>query len=378
MTRANRRLRVALLAAVLACLLGATAGAKTTAAVRKKPAPEAPAPRREPAPKRIEALGSISVGRPDAGFLVNGVRLPASPHWVISSPSNVYGTEETITQLSRCVRKVRASFPGSSAVTLGAISKRGGGFLAPHKSHRTGRDADVYFFRKPGARWYEAATRGDIDLPRTWALLRCFVSETDVDFVLIDRRIQPWLEQYAIGRSEPREWVKSLFQDGPGAQRAVVRHAPGHVAHMHVRFVSPGSRRRAITYYDRLVAEGRIKGAYATKHEVRRGETLGSVAKKYKISVAQLLKLNRLESTMIRVGQELIVSPAAPIKGLKDPIRMPPRRVPPRATIRALREVSTPEATLSFLCSSLPPDAGLQSPGRCDPHRSTAPERAAT
>jgi penicillin-insensitive murein endopeptidase len=333
MTRANRRLRVALLGAVLACSLGVTASAKTTTEARKKPAPAAQAPRREPAPRRIEALGSISVGRPDAGFLVNGVRLPASPDWVINSPSKVYGTEETIAQLSRCVRRVRARFPGSPAVTVGSISKQGGGFLAPHKSHRSGRDADVYFFRRPGARWYEAATRSDIDLPRTWALLRCFVSETDVDFVLIDRRIQPWLEQYAIGRGEPREWVKSLFQDGPGAQRAVVRHAPGHVAHMHVRFVSPGSRQRAITYYDRLVAEGRIKGVYATKHAVKRGETLGSVAKKYKISVAQLLKLNRLGSTMIRVGQVLIVSPAAPIKGLKDPIRIPPRRVPPKSMI---------------------------------------------
>jgi LysM repeat protein len=227
---------------------------------------------------------------------------------------------------------------------IGSLSKREGGVAPPHKSHRTGRDADVYFFRKPGTKWYQAATSDDIDLRRTWALLRCFVSETDVDFVLIERKVQPWLEDYAIDSGESREWVESLFHDGPGSHRAVVRHAPGHVAHMHVRFVSPKARQRAITYYDRLVAEGRIKGGSTSlKHTVKSGETLGLVAKKYKTSVDKLQKLNQLKSSLIRPGQVLSVSRPVPLKGIKDPIQIPPRRVPPRPALSSSASLSEAE-----------------------------------
>jgi hypothetical protein len=316
----------------LSCALGASADAKTTAQSRKAPSHSAVRTDTPAKKLRVESLGSISVGRPDAGLLINGVRLSSSPDWLVTAPSHAYGTEETVEQLSHCVRRVRARFAASPQVMIGSLSKRDGGFAPPHNSHRTGRDADVYFFRKPGARWYEAATFDDLDLPRTWALLRCFVSETDVDLLLIDRKVQGWLEDFALEHGEPRAWVESLFHDGPGSQRAVVRDAPGHVAHMHVRFVSPRSRQRALTYYDRLVAEGRIKGgAAATKHKVAAGETLSAVAKKYRISVARLMKLNKLRSSAIRAGQELEVSRAVPgaLKGGKDPIRVPPRRVPP-------------------------------------------------
>jgi LysM repeat protein len=312
MSRARRHLQQALVWA-LALSVGQTVSAKTAPGASGKSSRSTAAglerSSAKPAKLPIEALGSISVGRPDAGVLVNGVRLPASADWVVTAPSHAYGTEETVSQLAHCAHEVRARFPGSPAVILGSLSKQHGGVAPPHKSHRTGRDADVYFFRKPGARWYDAATRDDIDLPRTWALLRCFVSETDIDFVLIERKVQPWLEDYALEHGESSEWVERLFHDGPGAQRALVRHAPGHVAHMHVRFVSAKSRQRALTYRDRLLAEGRVKSAsLAVKHKVKPGETLGSVAKKYRTSVEQLQKLNKLKSTLIRVGQELRVS----------------------------------------------------------------------
>jgi LysM repeat protein len=342
----GRHLLHALGTALLAATLSAGASAKTAPGSKPKTSGKTAPKRAEPAPSSrpktsLATLGSISVGRPDAGVLVNGVRMPPAPDWVVTAPDHAYGTEETVEQLGRCVRKVRASFAGSPRVMLGSISKQNGGYVAPHKSHRSGRDADVYFFRRPGAKWFEAATRDDLDLPRTWALLRCFVSEADVDLVLIDRRVQGWLEDYALRRGESRAWVASLFHDGVGPDgrrgpaRAVVRDAPGHVAHMHVRFVSARSRQRAITYYDRLVAAGRIAGgAQSVKHKVKPGETLGGLAKKYKTSVRELLRLNALGSTRIHAGQELEVSrKSTPRRGVKDPIRVPPRRVPPRAAL---------------------------------------------
>src|SRR5690606_7867121 len=157
--------------------------------------------------------------------------------WVLTVPSHGYGTEESVAQLSHCIRAVHAEVPESPPVMLGSLSAQEGGRLPPHKSHRTGRDADVYFFRKPGAQWSKAATADDIDLPRSWALLRCFVTDTDVEMVLIDRKVQKWIEAYARSIGEPEEWLDSLFYDVPGTKSAVIRHVPGHVAHMHVRFV---------------------------------------------------------------------------------------------------------------------------------------------
>ena len=47
-------------------------------------------------------------------------------------------------------------------------------------------------------------------------------------------------------------------------------------------------------------------------HTVRKGESLGGIAKRYGVSVAQLRKLNGLRSDMIRPGQKLVVRKGAP------------------------------------------------------------------
>lgn len=289
----------------------------------------------KPKSKPIESYGPISVGHPSAGFLINGERMPAGDGWVLTAPRHVYATAETIEQLRHCLTRVRADHPGSPPVMLGSLSGKGGGRIPPHDSHRTGRDVDVYFFRQPGATWHQAATREDIDLKRTWALLRCFITDCDVDFVLIDRTVQGWLEAYASGAGEPSAWVRDVFHDAePGrdgrASQAAVRHAPGHVAHMHVRFVSPEARRLGIALYDRLVREGRVKAPRAAlSHRVVRGDTLGGIARRYRTRVATLQQLNGLKSTRIQVGQRLLIAPEVTLRGAKDAVRIPPRRRPP-------------------------------------------------
>lgn len=289
----------------------------------------------KPKPKPIAGYGPISVGHPSAGYLVNGARMPAGEDWVLTAPRHVYATAETIEQLRHCLTRIRAERPGSPPVKLGSLSAKGGGKIPPHDSHRTGRDADVYFFRQPGAKWHEAATRQDLDLDRTWALLRCFITDCDVDFVLIDRTVQGWLEAHALGAGEPAAWIRDLFHDAASSAQgrdnhAIVRHAPGHVAHMHVRFVSPRARRLGVELYDRLVREGHIKAPRpALRHRVVRGDTLGAIARRYRTGVSTIQSLNGLTSTRIRVGQSLVIAPAVVLSGAKDPVRIPPRRRPP-------------------------------------------------
>ena len=289
---------------------------------------------REPS---IRSYGPISVGRPNAGFLINGQRMPRGKDWVLTVPAHTYATSETIEQLTHCFQRVRAELPGAPKVRLGSLSAKGGGKIAPHDSHRTGRDADVYFFRQPGARWDTAATEQDIDLPLTWALLRCWLTDTDVDFVLIDTAVQGWLESYASSLGEPSAWLRQLFHDVPPnsngrGSRALVRHAPGHVAHMHVRFVSPKARRLGVQLYDRLVREGFVKSPRAgQRHRVARGDTLSHIARRYHVSVQALQKQNGLRGTRIRPGQSLIIVVPVPVPGAKDAVQLPARRLPPRS-----------------------------------------------
>jgi len=50
----------------------------------------------------------------------------------------------------------------------------------------------------------------------------------------------------------------------------------------------------------------------ANVHVVRRGETLGTIARRYNISVEQLQQWNNLSGTLIRAGQHLVVQPPEP------------------------------------------------------------------
>jgi membrane-bound lytic murein transglycosylase D len=51
-------------------------------------------------------------------------------------------------------------------------------------------------------------------------------------------------------------------------------------------------------------ATGNGKAAY---HKVRKGDTLGSIAKRYGVSVAQIRRLNRIKGNNIAVGKSLRV-----------------------------------------------------------------------
>jgi murein endopeptidase len=278
----------------------------------------------------MQQIGSISVGHPHAGYLFNGVRMPAGQQWILSAPDLSWGTRETIDALIHCIRRVNEQYPDSPRVIIGAISAQGGGPLPPHKSHRTGRDVDVHFYltRRTPKVWYEPATRENLDRARNWALLRALITETDVEMVLIDRSVQALLEEYALSVGEPAAWVQDIFHGGPTSS-SLIKHVPGHTGHMHIRFVSPVARRRGCELYDQLVRQGHIQlPTRELLHEVASGDTLLRLAHRYGVEVEQLQRLNGLESTVIKVGQTLKVHERVDIRGARDQVLVPPRRLP--------------------------------------------------
>lgn len=300
-------------------------------------------------PKAISEYGPISVGHPHEGYLVNGMEMPKGPHWSITAPQHRWGTEETIDALIHCIERVNEKFPqGTPPAMLGSLSAKNGGLVPPHKSHRTGRDVDFYFYRTPGAKWYQAAKESDIDYPRTWAALRCVVTETDVDYVLIDQRRKDWIEAYALSQGEDPAWIRDLFHDRSVYHRALIKHVPGHVAHMHVRYVSPKARQCGRKLYDRLIAEGVVKAPEErVSHKVVEGDTLSVLAARYKTEPEALRQLNRLETDTIKVGQELVIRRRRDLRDAREPIYVPPRRLPPNPAPAVRSREHGPVASVS-------------------------------
>jgi hypothetical protein len=281
---------------------------------------------------RRDAIGSISVGHPHAGFLLNPVRMPKGKQWVISVPQHAYGTEETIRGLIRAIHRVHELFPGSPPVFIGSISPEGGGPAPPHVSHRTGRDVDVYFYRTPGARWYTPATADDLDRARTWALLKAFLTLTEVEFVLIDRSVQDLLEPYALSIGEDPRWIAEVFHGDGTIQSNLVKHVPGHREHMHVRFVSPIARERGRAAYDRLVLQGHIERPIReVRITVARGDTLAAIADTHHTSIEAIRERNQLAGVTIQPGQVIVIDEQTELRGAHDPVVVPQRQLPSAA-----------------------------------------------
>jgi penicillin-insensitive murein endopeptidase len=278
----------------------------------------------------LAALGSISIGNPNSGALLNGKRAEASELWQLVDERHAWGSSETIDYLSAAVRKVQERFPGSAPLLLGHVSGEHGGPLRPHVSHQSGRDVDISFYYLDGARWYLRATEKNLDLARTWAFVRALVTETDVEMILIDHSVQTWIRRYALDQGEDAGWVDGLFQ-GKGALRPIVRHAPGHATHIHVRFFNPIAQETARRTQSALTGEGILPELVSyLRHKARRGDTLAKIAKKYGVSVAAIKDANGLRSSRIREQREyrIPVRSRAPVVA-GAPLRFPARRLPP-------------------------------------------------
>ena len=273
----------------------------------------------------LASLGTISVGFADQGRLINAARMPQDDSFVCQRPELAYGTQETVEALTLAFRAVHKQFPASAPARLSHIGLADGGFLRPHRSHQSGRDADIGFFYKgdvaPGAR---ARREKLIDPARNWALLRALVTQTDVQVILVDRGIQKVLRAQALGAGEDPDFVSGLFG---GGSHALIQHARHHKDHFHVRFYSPRSQELGRRIQPLLAQRPEQN---IVLHKVKKGETLGHIARANNTTVVLIQKANRLRGSFLHLGQQLRV----PLRGactrcpLPPAVVVPPRRAP--------------------------------------------------
>jgi penicillin-insensitive murein endopeptidase len=195
---------------------------------------------------------SISVGKPSHGYLIDGMRLPDHGEGFITrevwrARDNRFGTDELIDLVTAIARRMKTHVHDVKLVVADLSGKGGGERVLFHRSHQSGRDADLlYYMRDAGGKPFEpdamhvfdAAARArdgtgiTVDIPRTWMLVKELITapEAVVQWVFMYEPIARRLIEHAKAIGEPEALIararKTLKQPGDSAR---------HDDHMHVR-----------------------------------------------------------------------------------------------------------------------------------------------
>jgi murein endopeptidase len=161
-----------------------------------------PTPVRPPATPPIHWRASVALGAPDAGRLVDGVRLPAEGRnfftWdyvrlrAPNRPGRRWGTAQVVRTIIRIAREHRRAHPHAARMGVTDLSRRYGGDFGPrfgkpgHVSHQNGLDVDILYPRRDRL---ECAVRSwrDIDQPLAQDLVDRFVA-AGAELVLVGAR----------------------------------------------------------------------------------------------------------------------------------------------------------------------------------------------
>lgn len=200
-----------------------------------------------PTPLAPRLRGSIGV--PHMGSLTHAAPMPnKGPGFERLRRDDVrWGNPKLVSAIQTAAADVASLRPGAP-LFVADLSHRFGGRADGHRSHRTGRDADILFYattpsgrsvRAPGFLKYGAdglaENKGDhfrFDVERNWLFVRSFVKngEADAQWIFVAHWIEALLIEYARARGEPDELVfraeNVLLQPGDSSP---------HADHFHVR-----------------------------------------------------------------------------------------------------------------------------------------------
>lgn len=187
---------------------------------------------------------SVSVGAPYAGRLESAVRLRNHPAYVIRDRSKAWATQETAEWIVEAFDELRRQHPGAPKVRVHDISNRRGGRMHGHRSHQSGRDADMSYYQRycgniPCPMWNMEPEH--LDVEKQWTLFEHWLRNDRVEAIFVDYALQRVLYEYARGQGATQHQLRRWFQypNGRTHPSGVIRHYPRHRDHLHVRFVCP-------------------------------------------------------------------------------------------------------------------------------------------
>ncbi len=188
-----------------------------------------------------EVVGA-SLGSTGRGSLRGGMPMLEGPGRVLrGNRFKSWATPATVGRLDWVLRQWHDRFPGAHPILVGNLSLRLGGKVTPHRTHQSGRDVDLGYPMRlaegEGPSW-QRMHRGNLDCERSWDLLLLLEESGGLDVAYVDYELQKLLHGCAAARGLTGEALRRWLQypDGPSAGQRLLRHAPGHVDHIHVRF----------------------------------------------------------------------------------------------------------------------------------------------
>ncbi len=213
------------------------------------PKPYKPRLPRKPLPEFTVDKRAVSVGKPNAGRLLNGIQLPESPLYIRRTPRLMWGSSQTISNLQQAVAAFRQDVDYDGQLILSDISARDGGYLKPHKSHQAGRDIDIWLPTIKGVYKRKYLDTGgskprrplfdEVDWYALWGLVRALIRTEAVQYVFLDWRYQEFVYRAAVemGATEEEldEWIQ--WPRPRTSTKGVFRHSKDHLSHIHVRFM---------------------------------------------------------------------------------------------------------------------------------------------
>jgi penicillin-insensitive murein endopeptidase len=213
------------------------------------------APGRE-LPKRFRqapySMRSLTVGHPNAGWQLRAKRLKKSKVVFIKAGSerNAYGHPALVLMLGRSAKELAKASRGS-VLLVGDLSSKRGGSLPGHRSHQSGRDADVGFYTldaegKPvlpekfvsfGADGKATDGSGYVfDDHRNWLLVQSWVRDdrAGLSHIFVSRGLRQRLLGYAAKQPAFKKYVAQV-----AALLKQPEDASPHDDHFHVRVSCP-------------------------------------------------------------------------------------------------------------------------------------------
>ncbi|MEO6419330.1 MAG: penicillin-insensitive murein endopeptidase [Polyangiaceae bacterium] len=202
-----------------------------------------------------------SVGSPTVGHLMGGSRVEESAYLrsapVYAQSDDRWGLGALVGMIDRSAKAVHRQFPDAK-LSVGNLSRPGGGEIDRHASHESGRDADIGFYLKnhlgkPLLAEHFVPFRGDglapswpgasFDDARNWALIAAFITDpvARVSHIFVAGPLRARLLAYAEKIGAPpglRSHAAELLMQPRGSLP--------HDDHFHVRISCPSGMTECI------------------------------------------------------------------------------------------------------------------------------------
>jgi hypothetical protein len=168
------------------------------------------------------------------------VQMTSGPGFTVLKRDRAWGRPLVVWRLNEVFCAYHVAYPDAAPVLIQDLSKRFGGKLEPHNSHRSGRDVDigVVHKRKRGYNRLVGASPRTLHVEKTWFLIYSLIKTGDVQYVFLNKRLIRPLYRFARKQGISRDELLRLFHY-PRRSRwgaGIIRAEPGHLAHFHVRF----------------------------------------------------------------------------------------------------------------------------------------------